>query len=180
MKELEAAAAGGLQLEPFPNLRAIAPPEETGRSFEENAILKAVYYSDRTGEATLCDDSGLEVDALYGEPGVYSARFAGEGATDEDNNNLLLSKLGNLAVRTARFVCVVALARAGKVLKTARGSVEGLVLPAPRGTSGFGYDPVFLYPPLNRSFGELSAGEKLSVSHRGRAVRALLDQLQIR
>ncbi len=180
MKELETAVEGRLQLKAFPNLSTIAPPEETGKTFEENAILKAVYYSSLTGEATLCDDSGLEVDALYGDPGVYSARFAGEGATDEDNNNLLLSKLGNVAVRTARFVCVVVLARAGKMLSTGRGSVDGRILPAPRGTGGFGYDPLFLYPPLNRSFAELSAEEKLSVSHRGRAVGSLLHAMQIR
>ena len=180
LNELEAAAGERLQLARFPNLAAIVPPEETGATFEENAKLKALYYSSLTDEAVLCDDSGLEVDALYGRPGVYSARFAGEGATDEDNNNLLLSELGNLAVRTARFVCLVALAQTGKVMRTARGSVEGVILAAPRGTNGFGYDPLFFYPPLNRSFAELSAAEKLSVSHRGRAVRALLDGLQIR
>ena len=180
LKELEAAAGDKLQLARFPNLSAITPPEETGTTFEANARLKALYYSRLTTEAVLCDDSGLEVDALYGRPGVYSARFAGEGATDQDNNNLLLSELGNLAVRTARFVSVVALARTGKVMQMARGSVEGVILAAPRGTNGFGYDPLFFYPPLNRSFAELSAGDKLSVSHRGRAMRALLDDLQIR
>lgn len=180
MRELQAAAGPSLHLTPLPGLNTITPPEETGATFEENAVLKAIYYSGFTDEAVLCDDSGLEVDALYGAPGVYSARFAGEDATDEENNNLLLSRLGNQAVRTARFVCVVALAQGGRTIKTARGTVEGRIAAEPAGGGGFGYDPLFFYPPLNRTFAELSPEEKLGVSHRGCAVRALVDALTIR
>lgn len=176
LRELQAAAvAFSLDIEPLPNLKAIAAPEETGKTFEENAIAKALYYSQFTHEAVLCDDSGLELDALYGAPGVFSARFAGPNATDQDNNNHLLSRLGNVAVRTARFVCVAAVARTRELLGTARGAVEGEILAAPRGHAGFGYDPLFLYPPLQKTFAELTPEEKLSVSHRGRAVRALLS-----
>jgi XTP/dITP diphosphohydrolase len=154
-------------------LENIRPPEETGRTFEENATLKAVYYSHFTPEIVLADDSGLEVDVLGGAPGVRSARYSGPNATDEDNNNLLLHNLGSTTARSARFVCVVALARAGEILRTARGTVEGEILRTPRGANGFGYDPLFFYPPLNRSFAELTPDEKLSISHRGKALRTL-------
>ena len=179
--ELLAAVEQGsrsVDLQVLPDLSSIVPPEETGSTFEENAILKARYYSRFTGEAVLCDDSGIEVDALYGAPGVLSARYAGPGASNEDNNNLLLSRLGNAAIRTARFVCVLALAQSESILQTAHGAVEGEVLPTPRGRGGFGYDPLFFYPPLRKSFAELSPSEKLAVSHRGRAMRTLLEGLK--
>jgi XTP/dITP diphosphohydrolase len=168
-------ASGGTDFEisPLPGLENIRPPEETGRTFEENATLKAVYYSHFTPEIVLADDSGLEVDVLGGAPGVRSARYSGPNATDEDNNNLLLHNLGSTTARSARFVCVVALARAGEILGTARGTVEGEILRTPRGANGFGYDPLFFYPPLNRSFAELTPDEKLSISHRGKALRTL-------
>ena len=178
LNELLAAVKKGGQtlfdLKVLPGLSSLVTPEETGATFEENAVLKAQYYSGFTDAAVLCDDSGIEVDALYGAPGVLSARYAGPGASDQDNNNLLLSTLSNAAVRTARFVCVVALARSGVVLQTARGSVEGEILPMPRGQGGFGYDPLFCYPPLRKSFAELAPNEKLAVSHRGQAMKALL------
>ncbi len=164
----------------MPGLAAIVPPEETGTTFEENAALKAKYYSGFTDVAVLCDDSGIEVDALYGAPGVLSARYAGPGASDEDNNNLLLSTLSNAAVRTARYICVVALAQSGVVLQTAHGKVEGEILVSPRGKGGFGYDPLFYYPPLQRSFAELTQEEKLGISHRGGAMQALLQRLPTR
>jgi XTP/dITP diphosphohydrolase len=168
-------AAGGTDFEisPLPGLKNITPPEETGETFEENAALKAVYYSHFTPEIVLADDSGLEVDALGGAPGVRSARYSGPNATDADNNHLLLRNLGSATARSARFVCVVALARAGEILRTARGTAEGEILQAPRGANGFGYDPLFFYPPLDRSFAELTSDEKLFVSHRGKALRAL-------
>ena len=173
---LLAAKGTNFEIEPLPHLKSIVPPEETGRTFEENASLKALYYSRFTSEIVLADDSGLEVDVLGGAPGVWSARYSGPEATDEANNNTLLRNLGSATMRSAHFVCVVALARSGEILRTARGAVEGEILPAPQGTNGFGYDPLFFYPPLNRSFAELSPDEKLMASHRGKALRALFEK----
>jgi XTP/dITP diphosphohydrolase len=167
-----------LPVEPLPNLDRIAPPDETGLTFEDNAALKAVYYSKHVPDLLFAEDSGLEVDALGGAPGVYSARFAGEGASDEENNCLLLAHMQGIPDRSARFVSVIALARDGHVLKTFTGVVEGTVLEAPRGENGFGYDPVFYYPSFGCSFGEASLEQKMSVSHRSRAARALLDYLR--
>ena len=179
LREILLAASGtNFEIAPLPNLKDIAPPEETGLTFEENASLKALYYSRFTPEMVLADDSGLEVDALGGAPGVHSARYFGPNATDEDNNRLLLRNLGSTADRSAHFVCVVALARIGQILTTARGSVEGVILHAPQGANGFGYDPLFFYPPLERSFAELTPDEKLLISHRGKALRALFGKLQ--
>lgn len=171
------AGVAKVNFEPLPGLAQIPAPEETGSTFEENATAKALYYSDFTSEIVLSDDSGICVDALNGAPGVQSARYAGPDATDEDNNNLLLRDLGTTAHREARFVCVLALARQRGVLMTTRGVVEGAILLAPRGQNGFGYDPLFFYAPLNRSFGELPSEDKFSVSHRGNAVRALFKDL---
>ncbi|MDQ2711924.1 MAG: RdgB/HAM1 family non-canonical purine NTP pyrophosphatase [Acidobacteriota bacterium] len=165
------------RIEPLPGLKEIATPEEEGMSFEENASLKAVYYSNFTSELVFADDSGLEVDALEGKPGVHSARFAGSNATDQANNNLLLSRLTGTAVRTARFVCVIALAHAGRVIQTFHGSVEGTILPEPKGQNGFGYDPLFFYSPFDASFAEVSGEKKFLVSHRGQALRCLLAYL---
>ena len=123
------------------------------------------------------DDSGLEVDALGGEPGVYSARYAGEHATDDENNRLVLQRLGETADRRARFVCVIALAEAGRILKTFRGTVEGEMLRAARGPGGFGYDPLFYYAPFGCSFGEVDGERKFAVSHRGNALRGMLRYL---
>ncbi len=177
LREILLAASGtGFDIQPLPNLKNITPPEETCSTFEENAALKAVGYSRFTPEIVLADDSGLEVDALGGAPGVWSARYSGPDATDEDNNNALLRNLGNATVRSARFVCGAALARAGEILAIARGTVEGEILPAPRGANGFGYDPLFFYPPLRRGFAELTADEKQRVSHRGKALRALFEK----
>ncbi len=173
-----AAGLADITIDPLPGLnREIPPPEENGTTFEENASAKAVYYSGFTPECVLADDSGLEVDALHGAPGIYSARYAGPAATDEDNNNLLLRDLGNESHREARFICVLALARGGRLVTTAHGVVEGDILPAPRGLGGFGYDPLFFYRPLHRSFAELTPEEKFAVSHRGKAVRALFERL---
>jgi XTP/dITP diphosphohydrolase len=178
LRELERVAEGsGLEVELLPNLGSIAPPDEHGSTFEENASSKAIYYSGFTEEPVMADDSGLEVDALYGAPGVHSARYSGPDATDEDNINLLLANLGSATVRTARFVCVVALARNGALITTTRGHVDGEILRMPRGANGFGYDPVFYYPPLQRSFAELTADEKRAVSHRGRAMHGILKQI---
>ena len=161
----------------LPNLEEIAPCEETGKTIEENAILKGEYYSAKAPGLLVAEDSGLEVFALGGGPGVYSARFGGAGANDDLNNQILLEQLRGVEDRSARFVCVIALAQKGTVLRTVRGTVEGYVLEHPRGTNGFGYDPVFFCPPLGCSFGELSPETKLKVSHRGRALTALMTLL---
>ncbi len=166
-----------IDIEPLAGLREIAAPEETGATFEENARLKAAYYSRFAPGLLFADDSGLEVDSLGGAPGVYSARYAGPHATDRENNELLLQRLGGSPNRTARFVCVIALARSGETLRTFRGEVEGEILSAPRGPGGFGYDPLFDYPPFGCSFGEVDGPKKFDVSHRGKALRALLNYL---
>lgn len=166
--------ADGILIEPLPGLKTMPPPEETGNSFEDNARIKAIYYSQFTTAPVFADDSGLEVDSLNGAPGIYSARFAGPDATDDANNELLLRRLGNRCDRRARFVCAIAVAEQTRVLHTVRGTVEGEILTAPRGENGFGYDPLFFYAPFERTLAELSGEEKFSVSHRGKAVRELL------
>ncbi len=162
-------------VEPLPSLKHVEAPEENGLTFKENACLKAVYYSDLTDELVFSDDSGIEVDALGGEPGVYSARFAGPDATDAANNQLLLKCLVNSIDRSARFIAVIALARSGQVIETFHGMVEGEILREPRGKNGFGYDPLFFYPPFGKSFAETGTEEKFRVSHRGQALRKLVE-----
>ncbi len=153
-------------------------PDEHGSTFEENARIKALYYGSKTKGWVFADDSGLEVDALGGEPGVHSARYAGPEATDRDNNDLLLKNLRGIENRTARFVCVIALVHDGEVVKTFRGSVEGRIIDVERGPNGFGYDPMFFYPPFGCTFGEASDEQKMSVSHRGQALAAMFDFLR--
>jgi len=167
----------GIDIQPLPNIKSIPAPEETGATFEENARLKAEYYSRFAPGPLFADDSGLTVDALDGAPGVYSARYAGEHATDEQNNRLLLERLSGITDRKARFVCVIALADAGYTLQSFRGEVEGEILHAPSGPAGFGYDPLFFYPPFGCSFGEVDGPRKFDVSHRGNALRKLLNYL---
>lgn len=181
LAELSLAARdnSGLEVLPLPRLKEIPAPEETGVTFEANASLKAIYYSQFTSELVVADDSGLEVDALGGAPGVFSARFAGPAASDDENNALLLERLRSGKTRTARFVCAVAAARQGECLITARGHAEGEILLEPRGSNGFGYDPLFYYSLLGRSFAELTAPEKLAVSHRGKAMREMLRRLNL-
>jgi XTP/dITP diphosphohydrolase len=172
-----AAQLLNIDMQPLPDLKSIAAPEETGATFEENAILKAEYYSRFASCPLFADDSGLAVDALNGAPGVYSARYAGRGANDAANNTLLLERLANQSNRNARFVCVIALAESGKADRTFRGEVEGQILPEARGPGGFGYDPLFYYPPFGCSFGEVDDARKFTVSHRGNALRAMLQYL---
>jgi XTP/dITP diphosphohydrolase len=150
-------------------------PEETGATFIENAVLKARHYARLSGRLTVADDSGLSVDALGGGPGLYSARFGGEGASDADRNALLLEKLADVPTegRQARFTSAVAVARGGEVLFEAQESVEGLIADGLRGSNGFGYDPLFFYPPFGRTFGEIPHEEKDRVSHRGKAFARL-------
>jgi XTP/dITP diphosphohydrolase len=165
---------GRVSIEALPNVRDIAAPEETGRTFKENAIQKAAYYSRHAPGLLFADDSGIEVDALGGAPGIYSARFSGPDASDEANNRLLIERLRGVTNRTGRFVCSIALAERGEVVHTFRGFVEGQILEEPRGPNGFGYDPLFFYPPFACSFGEVSADRKMMVSHRGRALALML------
>jgi XTP/dITP diphosphohydrolase len=171
------ALDGSLTVEPLPALASIPAPDETGSTFEENAIQKALYYSKHCDGYLFVDDSGLAVDALGGAPGVYSARWAGPDASDQANNRLLLQKMHDIPNRAARFVCVVALAQSGGLVETFRAEVEGQLLDAPRGANGFGYDPLFFYPPFGCSFGEAPVERKMEVSHRGQALRAMLVYL---
>jgi len=152
----------------------VAAPEETGRTFAENARLKALYYAAHTGELTVADDSGLEIDALDGVPGVESARFGGADSTYAAKFDLIYSMLRarGAAGSPARFVCALALARGGRIIFETRGVVEGLIAPEPRGTGGFGYDPIFYCPPLGCTLAE-AGDRKAEVSHRGEAFRAL-------
>ena len=171
-----------MDLTSFPE---VVIPDETGRTFEENASLKAVATSqDRRGKHLLVigDDSGLEVDALDGAPGIYSARYAGEKASDKEN---VLKLLGDLRgrnapaeKRTARFRCVIALAKDGKVLGTVGGVAEGTIVDPPRGTDGFGYDPVFQPDRFEQTFAEMAPDLKNKISHRAKAIAALHQALR--
>lgn len=187
-----AAQAHGIAIEPLPGLEWISPPEEDGETFAANAGLKALYYSRfAPGELILADDSGLEVDALSGAPGVRSARFAADAGlvdspdandnTDVWNNILLLERMAEVPPpgRTARYRSVLATARDGVLLHSTSGTVEGLILEAPRGTGGFGYDPLFLLPALDLTMAEVDPETRLSMSHRGRALEELLQLLRV-
>jgi len=186
----EAAEEYEIVLDPVPGLRTIPSPQEDGPSLEANAIAKAIYYSGfAPGEVVIADDSGLEVDALDGAPGVRSARFAADSGltdspdandnTDVWNNMVLLQKLDGVPTesRTARYRCVLAAARDGEVLHTSEGTVEGLILEAPHGTGGFGYDPLFYLPDLDQTMADLDITVKFGLSHRGLAFADLLPRL---
>jgi XTP/dITP diphosphohydrolase len=163
----------------YPRIPDVA---ETGTTFAENAALKAVTVSANVEGLVVADDSGLEVDLLEGAPGVYSARYSGENATDEANMRRVLRELDDKATgekqRTARFRCVIALARNGRVIDFAEGAVEGAIVSAPRGMGGFGYDPIFQPNGYIETFGELSSEVKNQISHRAEAVKALRRILQ--
>ncbi|KZE39970.1 non-canonical purine NTP pyrophosphatase [Bhargavaea cecembensis] len=152
--------------------------EETGTTFRENAALKAETVAEKLGKMVIADDSGLAVDALDGKPGVYSARYSGEGATDERNIEKLLADLSGVQdeERTARFVCVLAVAAPGAETRFFEGTCEGRILRAPAGENGFGYDPVFYVPREERTMAQLTPEEKAVVSHRGEAIRSLEEQ----
>jgi XTP/dITP diphosphohydrolase len=182
-----AGAAGprGIQIVGVPNFSSIPPVVEDGLTFEANARKKAEEYSRYVlGELVVADDSGLEVDALNGAPGVHSARYAAdqphladENTDDEANNARVLRELRTVPDkdRTARFVCVLAVARDGNTLATFRGTAEGVILHTPRGVNGFGYDPLFYFPQIQKTFAELTAEEKANHSHRGAAFRQFLQ-----
>jgi XTP/dITP diphosphohydrolase len=155
----------------------IEEPEETGRTFAENARLKALYYHRASGVATVAEDSGLEIAALQGAPGIHSARWHGTNYPEKFRRIYeLLAERGE-AGSAARFVCALALAVDGRIEYEAEGTVEGQIAPEPRGSHGFGYDPIFLYPPLEKTLGELSDEVKATLSHRGGAFRALRQYL---
>ncbi len=179
-----AQVSGDWTIAPLPGLEKLAAPEETGAIFAENARLKALYYARfAPGELVLADDSGLEVDALGGAPGVYSARYAERigcfaGDPDTRNNSCLLGQLaGAPAPRTARYRCALAVARDGAIVCEADGSVEGEILTEGRGTEGFGYDPLFFLPSLGKTMAEIDRATRLGLSHRGKALQALLPIL---
>src|SRR6266404_4119507 len=168
-----------IDLSSFPE---IAIPKETGRTFEENATLKAIAASKKLPSLVIADDSGLEVDALGGAPGIFSARYAGENAGDVPNVSKLLGELGkrNIATekRSAQFRCVIALAQNGKLLGVFQGFVEGKIVEPPRGSGGFGYDPIFEPKGFDQTFAEMTAESKNQISHRGQAIAALRDALR--
>lgn len=172
-----AAAHAPVEIDLLPNFRDYPVCVEDGATFEENAVIKARHYGRYTSGLLFADDSGLEVDALGGAPGVYSARYSGPHATDEANNRLLLKNLQGVADRTARFVCIMALVENGEVRWVHRASVEGMIIDEPRGPGGFGYDPLFYHPRFGCTFGEASDEQKFSVSHRGQALVAMLRHL---
>jgi XTP/dITP diphosphohydrolase len=161
-------------------LPPVGEPDETGQTFEQNARLKAQYYAAAAGLLTVAEDSGLEVDALDGDPGVRSARFLTPHASYAERFDHILRRLAAQPgrARTARFVCALAVVRNGKVLFEARKTVEGEIANAPRGHSGFGYDPIFLYPPYGCTLAEVSEAAKLAIAHRGQAFRALAEWLR--
>jgi len=163
-------------LEDFPDCPEVT---EDGETFLENAAKKAITAARHTGLITMADDSGLVVDALGGRPGVYSARYAGEGADDQSNNRKLIAELApfNNNERRARFVCVIALASREGLIATFEGTVEGTIAKGPRGDKGFGYDPLFIPEGLDKTFGELDGSVKDSISHRGMALNRLKGYL---
>ncbi len=178
LREFRLAARGAVEIEPLEGLKDLPECVEDGATFEENAVKKALHYSAYAEGLLFADDSGLEVSALGGAPGVRSARFAGPAATDPANNALLIERLRGVADRAARFVCVIALADRGRLVRTFCGEVEGRILDEPRGASGFGYDPLFFHEPYGCTFGEVDGDRKFAVSHRGRALRAMLDYFE--
>ena len=180
-----AAAPLGIAIEPLPNFSALPPVVEDGLTFQANANKKAEAYSlYAPGEIVLADDSGLEVDALGSAPGVHSARYAadqphlvGNNTDDQANNARLIREVRKIPAekRTCRFVCVIAAARDGHTLAVFHGQAEGLLLDAPRGSNGFGYDPLFYFPPIQKTFAELTPEEKAQYSHRGKAFHRFLE-----
>jgi XTP/dITP diphosphohydrolase len=190
----EAGLARGIVVETVPGFAELAICIEDGTTFEENARKKAIHYSRSFPGWVFADDSGICVDALNGAPGIYSARFAGPQATDEQNNARMLAEIHlvedqrrarvtntarphGLFNRAAHYLCVIAMAEAGQVLTVMEGRADGVIIDEPRGTGGFGYDPYFFYPPLGKTFAEILPEEKFAVSHRGVAFRKLLDYL---
>ena len=179
-RALAAAAHSDLDLELLPQYAALPEFPEAAPAFAENAAGKALYYSRACPDMVFSDDSGLVVPALGGEPGVHSARYAGPDASNDQKIAKLLAALHGKkgAERSAYFVCVIAAAQVGRVIAIVSEKVDGEIAEAPRGSSGFGYDPIFYFPALGKTFAELSADEKNARSHRGKAFRRLLEALE--
>jgi XTP/dITP diphosphohydrolase len=187
----QAAAAREILVEAVPGFDALPACVEDGATFEANARKKALHYAACVEGLVFADDSGICVDALGGAPGIYSARFAGPEADDKANNRKLLDELRrvesearqrpspNFATpsRAAHYVCIIALAERGRILNVVEGRADGVIIESPRGSGGFGYDPYFYFPPLGKTFAELTPEDKFAVSHRGEAFRKLLDSL---
>jgi XTP/dITP diphosphohydrolase len=176
---LQPAGLGTLGLD---DAGLIGDAPELGQTYLENAAFKAVYWSQQYEGPVVADDSGLEVEAMGGKPGVQSARYGGPGLTDAQRNQKLLEEIGAIsgASRAALYRCVCALANGGNLLASFSGACQGEIAPAPRGTGGFGYDPIFLFPPLDKTFAEIDPAEKDRVSHRGAAFRSLIEHYKSR
>jgi XTP/dITP diphosphohydrolase len=180
IREIRALLSGvPVELRTLRDVQAVPPPEETGTTFAENARLKAIYYGRLSPELTVAEDSGLEIDALGGAPGTHSARFGGFASTYPEKFALIARALGEARDRrrTARFVCALALARGDRVIFEARGTIDGEIAPEPKGEGGFGYDPIFFYPPFGVTLAEAGA-RKHTVSHRANAFRQLRTYLE--
>ena len=180
LREIRSLLAGvPIELVTLRDLPVLEEPEETGLTFEDNARLKALYYSGHTGMTTVAEDSGLVIDGLDGEPGVRSARFLRPDATYPERFAEIDRRLSGPPEknRTARFVCALAVADRGHIIFEARGTVEGEIAREPRGSAGFGYDPIFYYPPYGSTLAEVAEDAKLAVAHRGQAFRALTSWL---
>lgn len=182
LAEIQTLLFGGpFEIQTLDGWSEVPPPEERGATFDENARAKALYYAGATGQLTVAEDSGLEIDALGGAPGVQSARYGGSDTTYPEKFALIYDAMSarGSATSTARFVCALALARPGEVVFETRATVEGRISPQPKGEGGFGYDPIFFYPPFGRTLAE-SGRRKSEVSHRGQAFRALRAFLEDR
>jgi len=169
-----------VELATLSELAPVEEPEESGHTFQENARLKALYYAGRSGMLTVAEDSGLSIDALHGEPGVQSARFLRPDAPYPERFSEILRRLAGHPGqgRAARFVCAIAVARGDHILFETTGTVEGEIAEAPRGSGGFGYDPIFYYPPYGSTLADVTEEAKLHVAHRGKAFRALAEWLR--
>jgi XTP/dITP diphosphohydrolase len=179
LREYRELASSPIEIQPFPNFADLPAFEESAPTFAENAAGKALHYSRYTQEIVLADDSGLVVPELGGTPGVHSARYAGPGATHRDRYCKLLREMRGKEgeERRARFVCVIAIARAGRALAIVSECAEGVLAKEPRGSGGFGYDPIFFFPELDRTYAELAPAEKNHYSHRGKAFRKATEFL---
>ena len=179
LKEIRVILEGvPVTLKTLADFPGVEEPEETGETFEENARLKALYYSAATGMLTAADDSGLEIDALGGAPGVHSARWHGTDYSFKFAKIRELLAAQDLTTSPARFVCAVALAKDGAILHETRGTIEGRIAETAAGDNGFGYDPIFFYPPLGLTLAQLDRDQKSAVSHRGKAFAALGEYLR--
>ena len=180
LREIRQILGGiAIDLKTLSDFPTVGVAEETGHSFAENARQKAVHYARATGMTTMAEDSGFEVDALGGEPGIYSARYLREDATYDERFSDIYRRVHESGARdlTSRFVCALAVADGDRIIFEATGMVEGQLAPVPAGPNGFGYDPIFRYAQYGRTFGEVSDEEKTAVSHRGQAMRALREFL---